>query len=187
MSPRLAWDAAFSTWGAIATPLDQRVRIGLSRPPSRCGTRGPSVPPWASIPVPTRIRWSGSMASPLEPFRDIRSGRIARHTQKGRCLLAQLIQRPARQARRCRPQPAICLGRRPLETERCSHGHERPAHLERWKPHPPPTPRVVPWEEGRGRRNSRHPRRSRCDPLGPARCSSRRRRADAWRLDCQSA
>ena len=186
-SPKLVAGAVLSSWSAHSGPHDQKVRRAPAHLSSQCEIRGPLVSPWASKPTQAHLRLSDSKVLPLEPIPGNQLGQIAARTQKARCLLGQLLRQSSRQAKRCRPRSAICLGPHPLGTERWPHVGEGPAHLGTQKLHPHPNPRIVPWEEGRGRRSNRHPRKSRCDLLGQARCPSRRSRTRAWQLHCQSA
>ena len=185
-SPRPVADAVLSSWSAHSGPLDRMVRRALAHLPSQCGTRDPLVPLWASKPTQAHLRWSDSMALLWELFPGIRLGQIATRTLKARCLLGQLLRRSSRQAKRCRPRSAISLALHHLGTERWPHVDEELAHLGTWNLHPLPNPRIVLAEEGRGRRSNCHPHKSRCGPLGQARCPSRRWRARAWPLHCQS-
>ena len=97
---KLVGDTVFASRGGNdPAPPDRRVHREKFLRPSRCETRGPPVLLSASSPLPARLQWLDSKVLPSEPFRDIRSGRIATSTQKGRCLLAQLPQQPLQRAR----------------------------------------------------------------------------------------
>ena len=177
-----------SSWSAHSWPLGRRVRRGLARFPSLCGTHGPLVPPWASKRAQAHLRLSDSMVLPLEPFLDTRLGQIATCTQKARCLLGQLSRRSITRGQVISSYHLPSASFDPVLEPSAGHllakdpliwGHGFCTHRL--------TLESFPGEKVEADGAVVICVRNRCGPLGQARCLSRRSRARAWRLHCQSA
>ena len=172
-SPKRVADDDFSNRSAHSGPHDQKVRRALAHLPSLREIRGPLVPPWASKLTQAHLRLSDSTVLPLEPILGTQLGQNRNTYSEGALSLGPAVRAIITTGQAM--SPTIChLPRSTPSWNRALATCWRRTRSSGDIEHPHPSPQIVPWEEGRGRRSNRHPHKGRCDLLGQARCPSRR-------------